>query len=228
MTRPLPAATMILVIVVVAASACATTTSDTTSTTPASTSTSLPAQTAITRAPRPPGSTDYRDYLINGILPMNMEVLADMVPPIYGYGDYSAYAYHEVPRNQSTAAQIRCMQDQGWPVEPIGTRGISFAPVPSHLNLAAQFDSARCYAGLRLPKYGHPPRSAIEDIYAYWTLVIAACLEDLGYQIPDPPSIDTFAETYPDIEWAPWRYVDWTPELADQCPPDIPDNWTAP
>jgi hypothetical protein len=79
-----------------------------------------------------------------------------------------------------------------------------------------------------MPQHGQPPRSAIEDIYAYWTLVIAPCLEDLGHQVPDPPSIDTFAETYPDIEWAPWRYVDWTPELADQCPPDAPDDWTAP
>jgi hypothetical protein len=198
------------------------------STTPEATETS-PTPTTHTstteRSTRPPGSLDYRDYLTNGTLPLG-GALENMVPPIYGYGDFSAYAYNEVNRDQAMAAHIRCLHDQGWPVEPIGTRGMSFAPIPDHLNLAAQFDSARCYAGLRLPAYASPTRSSIEQIYSYWTQFIAPCLRNLGHSIPDPPSIDTFAETYPLTDWAPWRFVEWTPELAEQCPPDTPYNWT--
>ena len=85
-----------------------------------------------------------------------LEILLTQVDPIHGYGDYSAYSYANVPWDLVTSAQIACMRDQGWPVEPIGDTGISFAAVPFDQNQAAQIDFARCTAGLNLPEYEGP------------------------------------------------------------------------
>ena len=86
----------------------------------------------------------------------SLEILLTQVDPIRGYGDYSAYSYASVPWPLVTAAEIACMRDQGWPVEPIGDTGISFAAVPFDQNQAAQIDFARCTAGLNLPEYEGP------------------------------------------------------------------------
>lgn len=80
-----------------------------------------------------------------------LEILATQVEPIYGYGDYSGYSYAEVPWDRVTAAEIACMQDQGWPVEPDGNTGMLWTAVPVEDNQAAQIDFARCLAGLNLP-----------------------------------------------------------------------------
>ncbi len=84
------------------------------------------------------------------------EVLVRQVDPIYGYGDYSGYSYVEVPWRVVTAAEIACMQDQGWPVKPDGDRGISWKDVSAEDNRASQIDFARCLAGLNLPEYAAP------------------------------------------------------------------------
>ena len=85
-----------------------------------------------------------------------LEVLATQVEPIRGYGDYSGYSYSAVPWEAVTAAEIACMQDQGWPVRPDGDTGISFRDVPIEDNQAVQIDFARCMAGLNLPEYDGP------------------------------------------------------------------------
>ncbi|MFH1330481.1 MAG: hypothetical protein ABIJ48_07525 [Actinomycetota bacterium] len=148
-----------------------------------------------------------------------LDVLVTQVDPIYGYGDYSAYSYAEVPWDLVTAAEIACMRDQGWPVDPIGDTGISWAAVPSEQNEAAQVSFARCAAGLDLPDYGVPSGVEIETIYRFWVDVLKPCLEAEGIYIPDPPSVVSFVETYPNVEWTPWQYVtNHTPELEERCP----------
>ncbi len=87
-----------------------------------------------------------------------LEDLIKQVEPIRGYGDYSSYSYASVPWALVTAAEIACMRDQGWPVEPFGDTdtGISWQAIPVEQNQAAQVDFVRCVAGLNLPEYGTP------------------------------------------------------------------------
>lgn len=148
-----------------------------------------------------------------------IETAATEDDPIYGYGDYSAYSYSNVPWDLVTAAMIACMRDQGWPIEPIGNNGISFAPVPAEQNQAARIDHDRCLAGLNLPEYGATQAIDIERVYSFWVDILKPCYEAEGYHIPDPPSLEAFVESYPNVDWAPWRYVpDPSPGLDQRCP----------
>jgi len=148
-----------------------------------------------------------------------LDVLVTEVEPIHGYGDYSAYSYAEVPWDLVTAAEIACMRDQGWPIEAVGATGMSWTAVPPQQNEAAQIAFAGCVAGLNLPEYGAPSGVEIESIYRFWVDTLTPCLESEGYDIPDPPSVETFVETYPGVEWSPWRYVtDYSPGLEERCP----------
>ncbi|WKZ83723.1 MAG: hypothetical protein QY307_05635 [Acidimicrobiia bacterium] len=161
--------------------------------------------------------TSEREEATSSLPPF--EVLIEQVDPIYGYGDYSAYPYSKVPWGLVTAAEIACMRDQGWPVEPIGDTGISWLAIPFEQNEAAQVGFARCVAGLSIPEYGVESGVEVENIYTFWVDVLKPCLEAEGYDIPDPPSVDSFVENYPDVEWVPWRYVSNTSsELEARCP----------
>lgn len=145
--------------------------------------------------------------------------------PIFGYGDYSAYSYSDVPWDVVTAAQVACMRDQGWPVELIGSNGISYAAVPVEQNQAAQIDEERCSAGLNLPEYGAPSAIDIEGVYSFWVDFLKPCYEAEGHHIPGPPSLETFVESYPNVDWTPWRYVtDPSPELDERCSTN-PNNY---
>ena len=147
------------------------------------------------------------------------ETAATEHDPIYGYGHYSAYSYSNVPWDAVAAAMIACMRDQGWPVEPIGNNGISFALVPVEQNQAVQIDQERCSVGLNLPEYGTPSAIDIEDVYSFWVDILKPCYEAEGHHIPDPPSLEAFVESYPNVDWAPWRYVpDPSPDLDQRCP----------
>jgi hypothetical protein len=145
--------------------------------------------------------------------------------PIYGYGDYSAYAYTDVPWEVVTAAMVACLQDQGWPVEQIGNTGVSFQAVPVDQNRAAQIDQTRCEAGLNLPEYGAPSALDIEGVYSFWVDVLKPCYEAVGFSIADPPSLETFVESYPAVDWAPWRFLTGSsPELEQRCSSDPYDH----
>ena len=77
---------------------------------------------------------------------------------------------------------------------------------------------ARCDAGLNLPEYGAPSAIDIEGVYSFWVDVLKPCYEAEGHPIPDPPSLAAFVESYPNVDWAPWRYVtDPSPGLDQRC-----------
>lgn len=154
-----------------------------------------------------------------------LEILIDEVEPIYGYGDFSAFSFDDAPWDLITAAEIACMRDQGFPVEADGATGILFGNIPDEQNQAAQVAFARCAAGLSVPEYGMPAATQVVDIYEFWVEVLAPCLESEGYQVPDPPSLTTFVESYPAVEWMPWRAVtNPTPELEKRCPQNPYDH----
>lgn len=153
-----------------------------------------------------------------------MEILMTMVEPIYGYGDYSLYLYADVPWDLFTAAQIRCLHDQGFPVDPDGDTGMTFDRVPLEQNQALQIAWARCTAGLNPPDIEGTSPASIEEVYRFWVDVLAPCYEAKGFSIPDPPSLETFIETYPNVEWTPWRFVPHTPELDQKCSSDPYDH----
>lgn len=61
-------------------------------------------------------------------------------------------------------------------------------------------------AGLNLRDTGTTTSADIGDVFDFW-LGQAECFRGLGFSIPDPPSRDTFIETYPVVDWVPHRFV---------------------
>lgn len=138
--------------------------------------------------------------------------------PIYGYADFSAYSYATVPWDEVVVAMIACMRDRGWAAEPSGPTAIDWSQNPKEQGLALHLDQIRCDAGLNLPEVGVPSALDIEGVYVFWVDVLVPCYEEQGHVIPDPPSLVTFVESYPQVDWAPWRFVDGSrPGLEEEC-----------
>ncbi len=126
-------------------------------------------------------------------------------PPIYGYGDFSAYGYGKVPWDEVTALEIQCLRDHGVSVEESGPIGISYTGTEQQGMLWMAYFEA-CMAGLNLPDESTLTPEDFGDVFDFW-LDQADCFRELGFLIPDPPSRDSFIETYPVVDWVPHRFV---------------------
>ncbi|GEM_PF-2806219 len=133
----------------------------------------------------------------------------DEIPDrITGYGDFSAFRYHEVDWIQVVRAIVECARDQGMPVEPIPPGdGISFDAVPLEQNELATKIVDACEAGLNLPTYEEPTRDQIARRYED-LLRLKACLEREGYEISDAPTLDSFVDGYGSTRDGSWNPYD--------------------
>ncbi|MEA2010671.1 MAG: hypothetical protein U9N78_08205 [Actinomycetota bacterium] len=140
------------------------------------------------------------------------------LPPIVGYGDYTGLTAREVPWDEVNALLIRCLRDQGWDVTPIDSDGISFESIPLEQSRMSEATFDACYAGLNLPD-SMTTRGDVEAVYDFW-VEQAACLRGQGVEVPEAPSRETFLETYPAVDWVPYRSVpgDRFDEVQGVCP----------
>jgi hypothetical protein len=122
---------------------------------------------------------------------------------IAGYGDYSDYKYEDLRGDEIEALVIQCLLDQGFPVVAIDGGGISYENVPPEQNHNAELAFDACMAGLDLPPPEPPSAEFIEDLYTR-LVDVEACLEDLGYEIEDPPSLQAFIDSYETGPWHPY------------------------
>jgi hypothetical protein len=121
-------------------------------------------------------------------------------------------------------AVSRCLRDAGWKAE-VGEDGDSMSVDVSGEQREA-FIKAQSECEAAVGKPGPPAvlgESEIRDRYAF-LLEARQCLLDLGYAISEPPSVDTFIESWATGPWSPYLEVadmttqqEWQ-EANDKCP----------
>jgi len=167
------------------------------------------------------------------------------VGPVGGTSDWEQFhaEFPDVPKPETTVVRTvdpaewasviaNCMHEAGFPdvvAEEDGS--LSWEGLTEQ---AEQLGLAKyiCLAQYPLdPKYTtKPTEEQIGKVYDYLTLVQVPCLEELGFEIPEPPSKTRFIETYLDSpEWLPYAQVagpdvpaeayEQAVELCPQSPP---------
>jgi len=132
----------------------------------------------------------------------------DSLEPISGYGDFSNVEYAEVDWKRVVELQVECANDQGIPVTvmPPGD-GISYDQVPRAQHQMASAILRACLDGLNLPPYEELSDQQLADLYDR-LIETMHCLEEEGYSIEPPPSVDSFVEEYYGEEaWHPYSSV---------------------
>lgn len=128
----------------------------------------------------------------------------------------------------STAAQVRaaCLTRNGFPSEDDNGGTKTF--VAEGQKLPFEIAKVTCLIQYPLDPIFEKPfdMEQYQILYDYQTGSLTQCLEQFGYQVPPPPSFETFVETYGQAgSWQPYTLVspdsDWT-ELNKQCP-QIPE-----
>jgi hypothetical protein len=121
-------------------------------------------------------------------------------------------------------AVSRCLRAAGWKAE-VGDDGDSMSvDVSGEQREAFIKAQSECEAQVGKPA---PPaalgESEIRDRYAF-LIEARKCLLDLGYAISEPPSVDTFIESWATGPWSPYLEVadmttqqEWQ-EANDKCP----------
>jgi hypothetical protein len=119
----------------------------------------------------------------------------------------------------------RCLEDEGWVVEFDGAT-VEVPGVVGEQRLALAEASQRCReeVGIESPNPRDASEEFIASVYAA-LLETASCLEDLGHQVPDPPSLSAFTEDWTSDEgpWHPYQGIvvsdpaDWE-QLNEACP----------
>lgn len=129
------------------------------------------------------------------------------IPPISGYGDFSEQTYFEIDWLHVTELVIRCMNDQGIPatLTPDGA-GISAEKIPPDQNQIGFETMNACMEGLSLPPQEEANPDQLAEIYQY-NLALKVCLEAEGYDVPEPPSLEVYIDTYLTDPWYAYENV---------------------
>jgi hypothetical protein len=150
----------------------------------------------------------------------------------------------ESPEDSSLRAQLEraelayeayfyCMVDRGWELTRLGDRwidGSESGGIPEEQLDAYHADDEECGQQSGRADLGTPSVSAEEAALLYDLLLeVAVCVRDLGYQVPDPPSKQSFVDdlvAYPIPAWHPHN-ASTAPEdrqrIMTQCPvPPLP------
>lgn len=130
-----------------------------------------------------------------------------MLEPILGYGNFAGVAYEDIDWVVVTQLQAQCANDHGYAVTliPPGD-GLSFAGLPPEQHRMASATLRACAAGLQIPDYETPSDEFISATYDA-LLIVKQCLEDQGYAIVEPPSLEVFIDTYSEGPWHPYNSV---------------------
>jgi hypothetical protein len=133
--------------------------------------------------------------------------------------------------------QADCLTAAGVGAHVGSQNGLVLDQVPSAQNEAVQVAAYVCDVS-----YPIDPRTQLElpvvraELqYRYWVRTVAPCVAALGYQLSDPPSLQTWLEQYygggkpwdpyvePFEQASPGNQADVLDELYRECPRDAPD-----
>lgn len=128
---------------------------------------------------------------------------------VTGYGDFSGVSFHDMDWALWAQRVVECLNDHGFAAEVIAGPGIGYQQIPVDQNQAMQAMQKACEAGMNVPKAEPRSREQLAEIYAYRVVALRDCLLGEGYDIPEPPTFETWLETRSDPEdhYNVWRHV---------------------
>lgn len=122
---------------------------------------------------------------------------------------------------------MRCLNDRGWETEviPGSSTYRTVVPPEQHDQYNADIEECHIEIGVDLS----PPQVTPEEASELYDILlkVADCVRDLGYDVPDAPSRQTFVDelvSYPIPSWHPYDPVYDTGRMADiqrveaECP----------
>lgn len=146
---------------------------------------------------------------------------ADGAPsPSETAGDYLSY-------QERIDLVVACVREQGFEASSYEGFGVMVEYEGAEQEEIATKIEGKCWEEVD-QRFPAPPPLSLEDQYAYM-LEVADCLRDLGHDIPEAPSLDTYVEQMsgaapPDDLWDPYyilsrRGVDTMALQREVCPP---------
>jgi hypothetical protein len=135
----------------------------------------------------------------------------------------------EVSLDDLPKERAACMTKQGFPTS-VTADGGTYGFVPQGQDEAHQVAALVCMIKFPLAaKYQAPLSDAqYKKLYNYQTSKLTDCLKAHGFDVPQPPSFQTFKDTYGNANtWSPYANVNvsgdkWT-QINQQCP-QIPSD----
>lgn len=109
-----------------------------------------------------------------------------------------------------------------------GSVGYLSRDVPKSQHALVDEAIPKCFEDLGFSDSAEPTETEKEQLLGL-QLETRKCLQNLGFDIPEPPSLSTYIEEYggPD-HWAPWRYMgtyqmspEKSLEIFEQCPDPV-------
>lgn len=111
--------------------------------------------------------------------------------------------------NEWTDIRVSCMAEEGWTVTTSPDGGVFFPKVTEEQ--AAEMEKASDLCGERYPvdpKYLQPfTREQLTILYDWHVNTTIPCMEAEGFTGFDPPSLESFIETYEQEAWSPYSDV---------------------
>lgn len=132
---------------------------------------------------------------------------------------------------------VDCLRREGYSQVTVGpTGGVSYEGIADSQMQAFQVAQFSCSVQYPLdPKYAQPLTDEIlTRLYEYSVGELAECLEELGYEVSEAPSLRTFIDSYSTDPWSPFgdalmqanqQGADATIQLFDECPEHPIDLW---
>lgn len=165
-----------------------------------------------------------REFLVLGAL-----VIAVGCAPTDGasptVGDWRAWADAQAQtQTDAQAILIECFRDQGWEAS-VTDFGLEIR-IPEGQFDALQSTRAHCDRVVEELGYG-PKEFAEQDIANFYGYMVDRyqCLSEAGYDLPPPPSLEVYLETYHASEdhWDPYGHVPHhrVRDALDACPQDL-------
>lgn len=131
-------------------------------------------------------------------------------------------------QEERTNLLATCLEERGWSVEKDekDAAAIKVPDLPDEQEALFLKDAQACYKenGLQIAE------PTDDDIVAgYHSLVaLKSCLGELGYVVPDPPSLDAYVDAFPygeEAGWHPYALLDWghlsqqeQDHILEECP----------
>lgn len=124
---------------------------------------------------------------------------------------------------------VACVEERGFEASSVGGFGVRVDYAGEEQAEAAAKAEGECWEEVE-QRFPAPPPLSHEERY-YYMLDVAKCLRDLGYDIPEAPSLDAYVDEMsaqvPSIDlWDPYRSlsdqgVDTYEIQREHCPPEI-------
>lgn len=163
--------------------------------------------TPATGSRRQEGTTGTSSVAATTVVAEDATVTTPNLESFRGYGDYSGLTYHQVDWYSIYESGVACANDHGFPVRLMFDGGANFEDVPAEQSFQATMVFDSCLAGMNAPEWSWPTEEEMRHKYDY-ALALVPCIEAMGYDVDDPPSVDLYIEEWrTGPSWSPYENV---------------------